>query len=151
MTPLFGSRCRATLSRLALQHHSTTMPHAQELEPVPDSDSDSLSVVSFSTTSTMSNLPGAGRTVGLAISYYGRRIERFLTAMALKLGRGPKNASLRVVKRLGASPAVETDYHAESYGTLTKEEKRARKDLNRLLNYAWFVHCCNRLPFVLTE
>lgn len=45
---------------------------------------------SISTTATAPNLPGAGRTVGLAIDRLGTRFESFLNTRAPRLGRRPK-------------------------------------------------------------
>ncbi|KDQ53641.1 hypothetical protein JAAARDRAFT_430563 [Jaapia argillacea MUCL 33604] len=52
------------------------------------------------TSSTISDLPGPGRTLGNAISQLGRILERRLTLWAERLGHGPNAAALRILRIL---------------------------------------------------
>ena len=118
------------------QHSDSHAPFGAYIREVNDEEEDAQSVASVSTNYTESNRPGAGRTMGLLISYYGRRLENSLTTVALKFGRGPMNASLRVYKRLGKgrTPSVRPGESVASESALVtkeaaKDNAKARKDL----------------------
>ena len=97
------------------------------------------SIVSYSTTSTRSDLPGAGRTLGHAYSYLGHMLEEFLKALAVKRGVGPKNVANRVYELLG-SELADALHSPETIGQLSPmTEKKAKKLLKALLGYAWCV------------
>ncbi|KDQ49536.1 hypothetical protein JAAARDRAFT_640264 [Jaapia argillacea MUCL 33604] len=64
-------------------------------------------IVTNSTNSTISNLPGPGRTLDNIISRLGRSLERKLSFWAERLGYGPNAAAiriLRILKRLKMCP-----------------------------------------------
>lgn len=58
-----------------------------------------LTVSTFSTTATQSNLPGTGRVLGLAYDAIGQMIEKKLNKVASKLERGPNATAQKIVRK----------------------------------------------------
>ena len=96
---------------------------------------DSLSTVS--TTATAPNLPGAGRTVGLALEWFGGRVEEIANSVATRRGLGP-DAVARDIHLLCRHDLTSFSYrhHSPMRVLSTAEHKTLKKLCRKLLNYA---------------
>lgn len=118
-------------------------------------DSDSLlyqsadfaSNSSPSTNATASNLPGTGRTFGLAYTVAGRVLERHLSVVGEKLGLGSRAAARRIVKRYDIMKRRQAVSEliglfgfacglAEAKKTHLAQVRKDEKEIRRILKYA---------------
>lgn len=92
------------------------------------------SVTSLSTNATASNLPGVGRTLGLAYDFGGRILEARASAFAeSKLGLGPYATADKLDRRhLFSSMSGPSRKHNYS----REELKKSARDIRKLLGYA---------------
>lgn len=63
----------------------------------PSDDESSYCIGSFnSSTETSSDIPGPGRLLGKAYGHLGKTIERYISAVAVKVGRGPRLTAMKM-------------------------------------------------------
>lgn len=71
-------------------------PHQQEGSHTSDSES-SYCIGSYnSATETDSDIPGPGRLLGKAYTFFGKKVESIISKTAVKLGRGPRATAIKI-------------------------------------------------------
>ncbi|KAH8115027.1 hypothetical protein DFH11DRAFT_141170 [Phellopilus nigrolimitatus] len=95
----------------------------------------SSSRTSLSTNATASNLPGAGRTLGLAYDRGGGVLEVLLNRLAKQLGRGPDASMERIQERLFSMISAE-DGAVPYVLELLRQKSFFIKECKRILRYA---------------
>lgn len=92
---------------------------------------------SIDSDATASNLPGAGRTLGLLLSALGNRLEMFLNKRAARLSLGPEGVvqEIRQLRRHDETSIIER--HASPVELCEKLERKALRRLcKKLFKYA---------------
>ncbi|KAH8119009.1 hypothetical protein DFH11DRAFT_1539902 [Phellopilus nigrolimitatus] len=107
---------------------------------LPNNSEEAASISSISTTATAPNLPGAGRTLGLAYDLVGGIIESRLNSLASKFGYGPIEASRRIFER---ADRIRTERYKDGLHDYrlvefvrSSDEAKFRRDCRRLLKYS---------------
>lgn len=103
---------------------------------------DNMSVTSISSTSTASDLPGPGRTLGRLYSFLGVRLETQLGRLAERFGYSPNAIEQRVLARASHLPPQGSN-----------GQNKLKKDLKRLIGYTQLVLFSfpfSRSNFILT-
>lgn len=137
---LGGRALEAGLNALAsrLRRNLRTVSQSAEVELYnagPNRHSEgTASVSSLSSNATASNLPGLGRTLGLAYDFGGRILEARASAFAeSKLGLGPY-ATADKLDRRHFFASVFGPSRAHNYSR--EDLKKSARDIRRLLDYA---------------
>lgn len=102
------------------------------------------SLDSISTNATASNLPGAGRTMGLLFEYLGRRLESVLNVSATRRGMDPRAVAMQIRRLCLHDRTTIQDRHSEDFNNLlTRKEKRKLSRLcSKLIGHARYVMLC---------
>ena len=110
-------------------------------------DVDNASTHSVSTNATEDNIPGAGRTIGLAYGYAGGKLEKKISQVSEKLGYGPRATALKIERimlinhddlysSMNININLNIDRHPRFFFTPSSSEgDKLTKYCNRLLNY----------------
>ncbi|KLO07531.1 hypothetical protein SCHPADRAFT_1001605 [Schizopora paradoxa] len=92
---------------------------------------------SVSTNATASNLPGAGRTVGLVLDWLGGRLDDLMNISAHRHGLGPRAVTQEIRRLLLHSETTIVERHSGFvYDLTSKQEHILKKRCKRLLQYA---------------
>ncbi len=95
---------------------------------------------SIDSNATASNLPGAGRTVGLLFDWLGARVESVLSRRALKLGYDPDGVAqdIRQICRHDKRP-MDVRHKVPELQLTNGERKHLKKLCKKLVECARFV------------
>ncbi len=92
---------------------------------------------SVASDATASNLPGAGRTIGLLLNALGARFETFLNRRAARLRLGPEGVAQKIRDLRGHDEVSIFQRHAVPIGPITEKEANALRRLcKKIIKYS---------------